>query len=451
MEPVQPAMPRFLITAAVVIAVLLTLGFAVLVGGDDESDPGADLAAGTGLPKLPGPGDAGEARAMLAPVSPIEYRVEGELPELPGTAAAYRLAGPDSGDRLAALAEALGVQPRRILLDRASGRWTHGDPMVACAGPAMPPDAPVSSDDPIGAGCPPEILNPSGPPDVSRERAEGMARAILAAIGVDAEGAEVSVNPMSDSWHVVVEPAVEGVATQGYEFSFDIGTGERVVRSHGMLGQPERLGNYPLVGTAEGLRRLRDDVRVGPQPLAAAEPAYTGGQPLVRVVQDVRLGLLDDVLVPVYVFVTADGAEIPVPAVTDEHLERPISDQPDRPEPFPEPAPVPGGGTAGSSGQSEACTGSSSSHAGGGQARSTSVKLCVEPTSARVGDDVRFEVGAEGCDGPVLDTGDGTTLPIDGSTLVHRYQRPGSYQVRVRFTGCPEQQGGPVVGVRVSG
>src|SRR5688572_18829350 len=147
-----------IVTLAVVIGLLVgAAGVGLLIATDDDEGTAVDA----GLPKLPmgaygeRTAAAGAADMMLA--GPVEWRVRGDLPDLPGYATAYRLAREVDPQRIVRLVEALGLDDDDPELGVAgNGDWYHStegdcpEPRVGeadgCAGDS------VSSS--IAAPCP---------------------------------------------------------------------------------------------------------------------------------------------------------------------------------------------------------------------------------------------------------------------------------------------------------
>ena len=160
-------------------------------------------------------------------------------------------------------------------------------------------------------------------------------------------------------WQVTVDPQVGGLPTFGYAGSVSVGPKGAVEAANGWLTQPVRGDEYPLVTAAAGLERLkRSPFGIGPQPLAGGAPSCDGCQtlpPQVRTITGVRVGLAfapllgpDNegraLLVPVLLFDLEDGGTVPVLAVADEFLPKPVPAEKRLPEPGPattEPADVP--------------------------------------------------------------------------------------------------------------
>jgi hypothetical protein len=257
------------------------------------------------------------------------------------------------------------------------------------------PDTPVSSDScgtsgtvasgtvttavaepcPADAQCvgPTPVPEPQRPADLpTREQAEATVRALFTKAGIDLDAARVRVDDGITQWYVEFEPQVEGLPTFGFNTGASVGP-KGVVDAHGWLAQPHAADDYPLVTSAAGFERLKESpFGIGPQPLIAEDAPITCAAigcpepaPVVRTISGVRLGLtfaplLDPgdegraLLVPVFLFDVEGGGTIPVLAVTDEFLPKPVEEprpgatEPARDAGATEPG-VTGGGSTGAS------------------------------------------------------------------------------------------------------
>jgi hypothetical protein len=207
----------------------------------------------------------------------------------------------------------------------------------------------------------------------SQADAERTARQLLSAAGFNLEGATITSQDGYSDWVVDVSPRVGGLPTLGWSWSVVVGPHAGIVNAHGQLAVARKLGDYPLVGTAVGLQRLHDDRWFGgPMPMMgmnaqpagvpdmACAPNASCPAPPAVIITGAHLALAfnSGMLVPVYVFETADGVAGAVPAVTDAHLLPPAATVPDQPTPgsvppakgapTPAPAPAPPTGAPGS-------------------------------------------------------------------------------------------------------
>lgn len=369
--------PRVAALAAVVAFAVAVTGLAVVV---------ARSGGGSGLERLPfaaATAERGDAAAMslAAPAGPVDYVVEGTLPDLPDEAPAYRLGGDD------VVADGVATATASVS-DVAVSR----EPCPPC-----PPEADCLA---CGAPTPPVDLP-------SKADAERIARRALTERGLDAAGLELVEG--GSRWQAIVAPTVGGLPTRGIETLLFVGPQGEVSGPYGYSGTPERIGDYPLVGVEAGLDRLRQGVGAGPQTLMARdldapEPdAVSSNAVQVVTITGARLALLrvGDVLVPVYEFLTEQGGALPVPAVTDRYLKE---------QQVPEPEPAPGGG-----GASGSCSGSAGASGSDGSNQPMSVEVCVEPARAEAGQEVVFTVTVvdpdariitEGCGAPTATFGD---------------------------------------------
>lgn len=327
------------------------------------------------LPALPrggvaGSGERGAARLPASaaeaayPGPTPEYRVDGTLPDLDGTATAYRLDDEVGRPRVEKLARALGLRGpvenkgeggwtaadgnRRLAVEPVAGLpWHFGEEAVGepeCVAPeseaAVRDSAPVTcvrADSPVSSRPP-----PSRPPDLpSKPDAERRARDFFRDAGFEGSGVRVDDEPAA-GWRAVLAAGVEGVEVVGLEQSVTIGSTGAIRWASGFLAAPEKLGDYRLAGTRAGVSRLREGVGAGPRPMPAvgAEPGspppplvQTPPPPLVQTIVEAELVLmmvhapcpgLPAHLVPAYRFRLAEeGDALVVPAVEDRHLESP--------------------------------------------------------------------------------------------------------------------------------
>jgi hypothetical protein len=189
------------------------------------------------------------------------------------------------------------------------------------------------------------IPGPPRPPDLpTREQAEATARDLLGKAGIDIGGASVRVDDAFSQWLVEFDPTVGALPTVGFATGVSVGP-KGVVDAHGWLGLPEEGDEYPLATTTAGFERLKESpFGIGPQPLIAEAPIQCDAikgcpepAPVVRTITGVRLGLAfapllepgdngQALLVPVFLFDIEDGGTIPVLAVADEFLPKPVEE-----------------------------------------------------------------------------------------------------------------------------
>jgi len=118
---------------------------------------------------------------------------------------------------------------------------------------ATPPECAPGEDCPVPL---PEPIEPPAPPvDLpSEDEARAIALDLLAATGLDTDGAVVTVDGPYDAWYVTVEPRVDGV-TSGLLANVSVGSEGEVTNAAGYLGDPEALGDYPLLTTQDAIDR----------------------------------------------------------------------------------------------------------------------------------------------------------------------------------------------------
>lgn len=315
-----------------------------------------------------------------------------------------------------------------------------------------PPSPPV----PIPVPKPP-MEKPAPVADLpTREEAERIARDIFGALGVPTDS--LRLDGGIHNWNATVSPRMGGLEVLGLEHSVSIGPKGELQWANGHLGGTKRLGTYPLAGVETGFDRLRTGRTGGPMPLydtGAPEPAIGRVGNHVVTITGVHLALqrVTDTLVPVYVFEADQGGTIPVPAVADKYLET-IQPTP-KPEPDqgrPEPGQADPGGGAG-------CSGTAGGAPPGTDNAPLTVEVCVEPTVAKVGQEVVFTLTAEDADAPIQEDGCGAPTVTFGdeehavtsqcmpmcaaprtkpakqagkhsTTYRHTYERPGTYTAR---------------------
>lgn len=451
------------------------LALALLAGCGSDTDPKA-------LPVLTTGAGADDATAMAAPESGastadmriggrVEYRYDGELPELDDEAAAWELAveRADTAE-IEDLAERLGIEGEvertefgwhvdgddgaQLDVQRAAGLpWNSyvaspGDDVAVSSGVACPEDSQTR------AMC--VVEEPQRPADLpSKAEAEDIARALLEELGVDLEGATVRVEDGFSVWNVMADPELDGMPVIGMTTAVAVGPKGVVQFANGWLTEPDQGDDYPLIGTEEALEKLQDEqvttMMGAPEPMIAeceggpatdcmVDPVPVDQEPTVVELTDVRLGLqlfgswdADEpaYLVPSYLFATEDGGELPVIGIEEEFLVPPTE-----PAPAPEPGGS-GGGSSGSGGGSGSCAGAAAAaEAGAEPSDAGSIEACG-PGQVAPGEVATFSVKASCGDSVVVDFGDGTpedTVPM--GEVSHRYEEAGSYEVAFRATAC---------------
>ncbi|HYY82066.1 MAG TPA: hypothetical protein VFD04_23210, partial [Actinomycetes bacterium] len=104
----------------------------------------------------------------------------------------------------------------------------------------------------------------------SRQQAERIARDLAGRAGIGLDGASVRVVAGYRQWLVTIAPTVGGLPTAGLVTTVSVGSGGAVEAASGWLAAPRPADSYPLIGVAEGVKRLQRQVTVGP-PFVRAE------------------------------------------------------------------------------------------------------------------------------------------------------------------------------------
>jgi hypothetical protein len=303
--------------AAVFVVILVAIGVVVAQrSSDDEAEPEP-------LPLVGGSqAETDTAAAMIAPAADIEYRLEGELPDLGSDAPVYRVTRPDLDEaRVAALAKGLGVEGE--VLSQANTWEVSGDGGVVAlypansawavsyspiAGPSagssdssssggaiepatvpssqpvttVPPDQPMDQEVVVEVEDPAADLQPTALP--SELEAESIARKLLEAAGVLSDAAwevEVTESGMAGiavscaagepcpevgqteefvtSRGVTFHRVVDGVATTGLDWYVDVGDEGAIGSVNGTIATLEKVADYPLRST----QSVYDDMVAG--------------------------------------------------------------------------------------------------------------------------------------------------------------------------------------------
>ncbi len=176
----------------------------------------------------------------------------------------------------------------------------------------------------------------------SPQAAEERAREVIRAIGLDVARSTLSVAPDGNSWEVLAELSVGGIAAVGMDTQLSIGEGPQVIAGSGMIPDARLLGAYPLITADEALVRVQQMHSPNDQPpFDGREPAVGAPEPATEeyasfppeeetAVTGMRLVLLLQAsgggpssgayLVPAFLLDTSDGSVFTVPAAMDEHL-----------------------------------------------------------------------------------------------------------------------------------
>ena len=416
-----------------------------LANGQTGSGGGAAPAASTA--------DA-SAESKMGVFGPTEFVYDGELPALDGPAGSWSFAAGQKADpdRIATLAASLGVvgEVRTLPADQGGGWavgpedysgavltvgsdgmlnwWLSAAPttgVVACAsvgGAAIDPpigegvagssgtatDAiasttPPAPDGTAPAGEPvaPEVVAPDCPAPQppagvpTKDEALAKAKQLFAGWGYEAKSYEFD-EPYADEWGASVNASLvlEGMKAP---VMLSVGFGENgtVTYASGFLATPERGADYPTIGAAAGLERLKtqqnqyiglaaDGVAtkaatdIAPQPAvgapaiapceagaARAECAPVDATPITVTLNSVKADLTmvwaaDNTiwLLPAYTFGTADGGQYTVIAVDDAYIQQAAPEVATTEVPGQDPGAVPSPDTAPAAGGSTdvACT-----------------------------------------------------------------------------------------------
>lgn len=140
-----------------------------------------------------------------------------------------------------------------------------GEPVPATTAPCAPDGASCTVLTAIDCGAPdavctaPPPLEPTPPADLPTEgAARQIALDLIAATGMDVDDATVTVDGPYDAWYVTVEPKIDGVAVSGWGASVGVGSEGAVTSASGVIGTPERVGDYPLIDTRAAIDRLNE-------------------------------------------------------------------------------------------------------------------------------------------------------------------------------------------------
>jgi hypothetical protein len=219
-------------------------------------------------------------------------------------------------------------------------------------------------------------------------------RKILEALGFDVPAGSVrSVEGNPYSRDASFFPKVDGYEVAGLESSISFGEHGRVEYSAGFLGRLEKVGDYPLVGLEEAVRRAKDGFggglgimtaggsaegvavdAVAPDPGTPTEPTAVTEPPEPEIVEVTGAEVVLEVVypdcedgeylvVPAFRLLPADRLGFSVPAVAEDSLQpeatadddeaaaepcpEDVEDEPAvderavKPEPAPAPAPAP--------------------------------------------------------------------------------------------------------------
>jgi hypothetical protein len=293
---------------------------AVLAGDDDPPKLPIALGGAAGDGRATAEADAPAGDAAMTMLAWVRYVAGDDLPALGGAGPAHRLSNAVDPDRLEAVAAVLGLDGELREEPESPGTWTitAADGSTLSAGPyggggwwyssgalmssgggssgssgsggsggsaGCAPDDTTCQDtlarereaaakeeagatdvvDPCPADtectvAPTPAPEPVVPPADLPSEAEAEARALdlFRGLGVDVEGAAVTVEGPSDAWYVSIEPRVDGMVVSGYVFNAAIGSNGDITTAGGVLNRPEHLGDYPTVDTRAAIDRLNE-------------------------------------------------------------------------------------------------------------------------------------------------------------------------------------------------
>lgn len=299
---------RYAFWATLVVFMLGIAAIGIVAAADDDNGVGGlpklSIGASGALGAMESRSAAGDA-AMMAPAGyGVEYRVEGDLPDMPSTAAAFRLDAATAADA-ERIAAALGLDGavketadefvvsnggKELHVMKAYGSsWWFNDtagqeklaastttssgsgsgcdcpPNAACDCPAdtvmvepapceMPP---CPEGEACTQACPtPDYKEPERPADLpTQDEARDIATPILRALG--AETGDLRVDDGFSAWYVNAPVKAGGTTVEGLMTSVGIGPKGAVLSANGIAGATTALGDYPLVTVDEGVERLK--------------------------------------------------------------------------------------------------------------------------------------------------------------------------------------------------
>ncbi|MFE0512879.1 hypothetical protein [Streptomyces sp. NPDC058964] len=271
------------LVASVAAAVLLVGGGGAYLaatagggsGGTRSSAPGGE---GTPPPlALDGYAASSGGTNGIAPGEPnpygVTYRASGKLPDGPGSAPVYRPAGEVTGDEVARLAEAFGLDGTPV----AEGQIWRVGPGKDGSGPSLQVSkeapgswtfsryAPGTDNCKKITVCAQDPGAPAGDP-VSVTTAQKAAAPVLKALGQD--DAKVDASQVMGAQRVVnADPVVGGLPTYGWTTGLTVGKQGEVVGGSGLLKTPVKGDTYPVLSAKKTLDLMngapRTDHRMG--------------------------------------------------------------------------------------------------------------------------------------------------------------------------------------------
>ncbi|WP_419248922.1 hypothetical protein [Streptomyces canus] len=259
-----------MVIAAVAAAVLLVGGGGAYLAASTSGGSGEGTTSGASGDDTPPPlaldgySVSGWAGNGIAPGEPnpygVTYRVDGSLPEGPGSAPVYRTQGQVTEDDVVRLAEALGVDGTPV----AQGQvWRVGT--KDGSGPSLQVNrqapgawtfqrySPVIDNCDSATVCGAE-QTPTGSP-VSVAVAEKAAAPVLKAAGQD--GAKLDASQVMGAQRVVnADPVVGGLPTYGWTTGVTVNGQGEVVGGTGQLKAPVKTDTYPVLSAEKTLSLL---------------------------------------------------------------------------------------------------------------------------------------------------------------------------------------------------
>lgn len=358
--------------AAVAAAVLLVGGGGAYLAAHASGGSGEETASGAsgdGTPPplaLDGYGASGGSGNGIAPGEPnpygATYRVDGSLPDGPGSAPVYRVRGEVTAGEVTRLAEALGVEGTPV----AQGQvWRVG--VKDGSGPSLQVNrqapgawtfqrySPVVDNCSSGAVCGAQPETPTDPP-VSVAAAEKAAAPVLKALGQGT--AKLDASQVMGAQRIVnADPLVGGLPTYGWATGVTVNGQGEVVGGTGQLKAPVKGDTYPVLSAEKTLGLLNKvpvaDHRMGiggcasPVPLkdrleAPCGESTAGPAKSTLTVEKAVFGLASNfvggrpALVPSWLFeVRAPGAKdaftVTYPAVDPKYIAAPPAATPTAP------------------------------------------------------------------------------------------------------------------------
>lgn len=354
-EDVQSGTPRVWRRPALVGGAVVLVGAAVVgsfaVGRATAPGPAIVVAAGPVVAQSPAASSlpvsgVTDTRPVLevdgqgAAAPPAVFTAGESLPNTPTTASGYALSrGQTSGPELAvALAGEFGAVGERV---QTADGWLVGPPDGSTPTLRVNDDALLSWNyhDPQAAARATAGVSLSG------DRAQSLASALLAGVGVDVGSVDWQIDRYADRVQATAWQKVDGARTH-LSWVIDFGQDGAVVDASGFAAGLVEIPGYPVIGAASAVRRasLPTWAALGPTPLlggsvptpspsaSAASPQATGrpvlNVPMAGIVVDqATLGLAQYrqpdgglLILPSYVLTGDDGSRWTLIAVSGEDV-----------------------------------------------------------------------------------------------------------------------------------